>query len=310
MALEATLRERVIGQEEAISLVAGAIRRGRLGLGDPRRPMGSFILLGRTGVGKTELTRALAAALFGSEKALIRFDMSEYMEKHSVSRLIGSPPGYIGHEEGGQLTERVRRRPYAVVLFDEMEKAHPDVFNLLLQVLDDGTLTDSRGRRVDFRHTVIIMTSNLGAAEAERPSVGFSTGSEGDRDRARMLAALRESFRPELLGRVDEVVVFNRLGERETRRIASLLLEGLTARVAKLGIRLAITEEAVSLIAREGMDPRYGARPLSRAVVRLLEDPLSRALLTGEISEGDTVTAIAAGEAITLRKTEPPHETT
>ena len=310
MALEATLRERVIGQEEAISLVAGAIRRGRLGLGDPRRPMGSFILLGRTGVGKTELTRALAAALFGSEKALIRFDMSEYMEKHSVSRLIGSPPGYIGHEEGGQLTERVRRRPYAVVLFDEMEKAHPDVFNLLLQVLDDGTLTDSRGRRVDFRHTVIIMTSNLGAAEAERPSVGFSTGSEGDRDRARMLAALRESFRPELLGRVDEVVVFNRLGEHETRRIASLLLEGLTARVAKLGIRLAITEEAVSLIAREGMDPRYGARPLSRAVVRLLEDPLSRALLTGEISEGDTVTAIAAGEAITLRKTEPPHETT
>ena len=309
MALEDTLKARVVGQDEAVSLVAGAIRRGRLGLGDPRRPMGSFIFLGRTGVGKTELTRALAAALFGSEKALIRFDMSEYMEKHSVSRLIGSPPGYIGHEEGGQLTERVRRRPYAVVLFDEMEKAHPDVFNLLLQILDDGSLTDSRGRRVDFRHTVVIMTSNLGAAEASKPAVGFSAAEEGNRDKQSMLAALKEAFRPELLGRVDEVVVFNRLGEAETRRIASLLLEALGERVAGLGVTLRLTEEAVSLVAREGMDPRYGARPLARAVVRLLEEPLSRALLTGEIREGDTVTAEAEGSVIRLRRTEPPRKT-
>ena len=308
MALEDTLRARVIGQDEVVSLVAGAIRRGRLGLGDPRRPMGSFIFLGRTGVGKTELTRALAAALFGSEKALIRFDMSEYMEKHSVSRLIGSPPGYIGHEEGGQLTERVRRRPYAVVLFDEMEKAHPDVFNLLLQVLDDGTLTDSRGRRVDFRHTVIIMTSNLGAAEAGKPSVGFSSAEDGDRDKQSMLAALRETFRPELLGRVDEVVVFRCLGEAETRRIASLLLDALRERVAKLDVTLRFTEEAVSLVARAGMDPKYGARPLRRAVVRLLEEPLSQKLLTGEIKEGDTVTAEAEGKIIILRKDEATGE--
>ena len=293
MALEDTLRARVIGQDESVSLVAGAIRRGRLGLGDPRRPMGSFIFLGRTGVGKTELTRALAAALFGSEKALIRFDMSEYMEKHSVSRLIGSPPGYVGHEEGGQLTERVRRRPYAVVLFDEMEKAHPDVFNLLLQVLDDGSLTDSRGRRVDFRHTVIIMTSNLGAGQADKPSVGFSAAAEGDRDRERMTDALREAFRPELLGRVDEVVVFRSLGEAETRRITSLLLDALRERVKRLGITLDITEEALSLVAREGRDPKYGARPLARAVVRLLEDPLARELLTGQIKEGDRVTVDA-----------------
>ena len=301
MALEDTLRARVIGQDEAVSLVAGAIRRGRLGLGDPRRPMGSFIFLGRTGVGKTELTRALAAALFGSEKALIRFDMSEYMEKHSVSRLIGSPPGYIGHEEGGQLTERVRRRPYAVVLFDEMEKAHPDVFNLLLQVLDDGSLTDSRGRRVDFRHTVIIMTSNLGAGQADKPSVGFSAAAEGDRDRERMTDALREAFRPELLGRVDEVVVFRSLGEAETRRITSLLLDALRERVKRLGITLDITEEAVSLVAREGRDPKYGARPLARAVVRLLEDPLARELLTGQIKEGDRVTAEVCGDRCVFR---------
>ena len=302
LSLEDTLRARVIGQDEAVSLVAGAIRRGRLGLSDPRRPMGSFIFLGRTGVGKTELSRALAAALFGSEKSLIRFDMSEYMEKHSVSRLIGSPPGYVGYEEGGRLTERVRRRPYSVVLFDEMEKAHPDVFNLLLQVLDDGALTDSRGRRVDFRHTVIIMTSNLGAGDTKKASVGFSSGDGGDRDRERMLAALKETFRPELLGRVDEVVVFNRLGEAETRRIASLLLDGLTERVAKLGIRLDCTEEALSLIVREGSDSTYGARPLARAIVKLLEEPLSQAILRGEIQEGDTVAATALDRKIRFQR--------
>ena len=304
MALEDALKARVVGQDEAVSLVASAIRRGRLGLGDPRRPMGSFIFLGRTGVGKTELTRALAAALFGSEQALIRFDLSEYMEKHSVARLIGSPPGYIGHEEGGQLTERVRRRPYAVVLFDEMEKAHPDVFNLLLQVLDDGSLTDSRGRRVDFRHTVIIMTSNLGAGETGKPSVGFSTVKEGDRDKERMLAALKEAFRPELLGRVDEVVVFRSLGEDETRRIASLLLDALKERVAKLGITLDFTEEAVALVAKAGLDPKYGARPLGRAVVRLLEEPLAREMLTGRIREGDRVTVEAQGDLCVFREVE------
>ena len=304
MALEDILRARVIGQDEAITLVAGAIRRGRLGLGDPRRPMGSFIFLGPTGVGKTELARGLSAALFGSEKALIRFDMSEYMEKHSVSRLIGSPPGYVGHEEGGQLTEKVRRRPYSVVLFDEMEKAHPDVFNLLLQVMDDGTLTDSRGRRVDFRHTVIIMTSNLGAREAGKPALGFSAATEGNRDRERMLAALKEALRPELLGRVDEVVVFNPLGEAEAKRITSLLLKALEERAEKLGVRLTFTDEAVSLVAREGTDPRYGARPLGRAVVRLLEDPLSKELLTGRIREGDAVTVEAQNGDIRFFKTE------
>ena len=290
LGLEETLKARVIGQEEAVRVVAGAIRRGRLGLKDPRRPIGSFIFLGQTGVGKTELARTLAAALFGSEKALIRLDMSEYMEKHSVARLIGSPPGYIGHEEGGQLTERVRRHPYAVVLFDELEKAHPDIFNILLQVMDDGSLTDSAGRRVDFRHTVIIMTSNLGAGVSQRKTAGFTVGSEEARDRERMLNALKESFRPELLGRVDETVVFRPLGADETRHIASLLLDALKERVEKLGIVLELTEETVALVAREGLDPRYGARPLGRAVVRLLEEPLAEELLTGRVKEGDRVT--------------------
>ena len=286
--LEDQLKERVIGQDEAVAAVAGAIRRGRLGLKDPRRPIGSFIFLGQTGVGKTELTRALAAAMFGSEKALIRFDMSEYMEKHSVSRLIGSPPGYIGHEEGGQLTERVRRQPYSVVLFDELEKAHPDIFNILLQVLDDGSLTDSRGRRVDFRNTVIIMTSNIGAGGAGYKSVGFAAGTASDRDKERMTAALKESFRPEFLNRVDETVIFTRLGEDEIRRIASLLLEEIRGRVESLGITMSFSEEAVSLVASEGFDPVYGARPLRRAAVRLIEEPLAGEMLTGRIRAGDT----------------------
>ncbi len=308
LALEETLKERVIGQDTAVAAVAGAIRRGRLGLKDPRRPIGSFVFLGQTGVGKTELTRALAAALFGSEKALIRLDMSEYMEKHSVSRLIGSPPGYIGHEEGGQLTERVRRQPYAVVLFDELEKAHPDIFNILLQVLDDGSLTDSQGRRVDFRHTVIIMTSNLGAGSSQRKSVGFSTGSEGERDRERMLSALKEAFRPEFLNRIDEVVVFNRLGEAEARRITSLLLEEIRGRVRALGIALDFSDDVISLIAKEGFDPRFGARPLRRAAVRLIEEPLSGEMLTGRIKEGDSVAAEAADGACVFRRREPEGE--
>jgi ATP-dependent Clp protease ATP-binding subunit ClpC len=291
--LEDQLKARVIGQDEAVAAVAGAIRRGRLGLKDPRRPIGSFLFLGQTGVGKTELTRALSEVLFGSERSLIRVDMSEYMEKHSVARLIGSPPGYVGHEEGGQLTEQVRRRPYSVVLFDELEKAHPDVFHILLQVLDDGSLTDSRGRRVDFRNTVVIMTSNLGAGGSGPKSVGFTTGSEGARERERMTAALKEAFRPEFLNRVDELVFFSRLREEDIRRIASLLLEEIRGRAEALGVTLTFSEEAVALVAAEGYDPLYGARPLRRASIRLIEDPLSEAILRGEIAAGDAVVAKA-----------------
>ena len=301
LGLEETLRSRVIGQEEAVRAVAGAIRRGRLGLKDPRRPIGSFIFLGQTGVGKTELTRALAAALFGSEKALIRLDMSEYMEKHSVARLIGSPPGYIGHEEGGQLTERVRRQPYAVVLFDELEKAHPDIFNILLQVMDDGALTDATGRRVDFRHTVIIMTSNLGAGGRGAKSAGFSAVPEAGRERERMLSSLKEAVRPEFLNRVDEVVVFSPLGEAEARRIAEMILSEIRSRVEALGIRLVFTDGAVDLIVKEGFDPKYGARPLRRAAVRLVEDPLAEELLTGRVKEGDSVSVEAHGDTCSFR---------
>ena len=289
--LEEQLRARVIGQDDAVAAVADAIRRGRLGLKDPRRPIGSFLFLGQTGVGKTELTRALANALFGNDQALIRFDMSEYMEKHSVSRLIGSPPGYIGHEEGGQLTERVRRQPYSVLLFDELEKAHPDVFNILLQVLDDGGLTDSRGRRVDFRNTVIIMTSNLGAAGITHKSVGFSTGTASDRDQERMLSALKETMRPEFLNRVDEIIVFRRLGEAEIRKIASLLLNEISMRAKGLGLELSFSDEIVTMLATEGYDPTYGARPLRRKAIKRIEEPLAQAMLSGEIRAGDRIQA-------------------
>ncbi len=287
--LEEQLKEKVIGQDSAVSAVAGAIRRGRLGLKDPRRPIGSFIFLGQTGVGKTELTRALATAMFGTEKALLRFDMSEYMEKHSVSRLIGSPPGYVGHEEGGQLTERVRRQPYSVILFDELEKAHPDVFNILLQVLDDGTLTDSQGRKVDFRNTVIIMTSNLGAGGFAHKSVGFATGNASDQDREQMLSALKSSLRPEFINRIDEIVIFQRLGESEIHRIASMLLEEIGARVKSLGIDITFSEDIISRLTKEGHNPLYGARPLRRAAVRLIEEPLAHGMLKGEIKEGDQI---------------------
>ena len=299
LGLEDQLNQRVIGQTDAVSAVAGAIRRGRLGLKDPRLPIGSFIFLGQTGVGKTELTRALAAAMFGSEKALIRFDMSEYMEKHSVSRLIGSPPGYVGHEEGGQLTERIRRQPYSVILFDELEKAHPDVFNILLQVLDDGSLTDSLGHRVNFSNTVIIMTSNLGAGENLHKSVGFSSSTDTTRDRERMLAALKSSFRPEFLNRIDEIVVFQRLGEEEIHRIASLLLNEIQSRVKSLGIELSFSEEVISRLAKEGFDPAYGARPLRRAAVKLIEEPLAQEMLAGRIRQGDRVqVSVQDGELI------------
>ncbi len=292
-ALEAVLGERVMGQEAAIGVLSRAIRRGRLGLGNPRRPIGSFIFAGGTGVGKTALARALSEALFGSDRSLIRLDMSEYMEKHSISRLVGSPPGYVGHEEGGQLTERVRRQPYAVVLFDEVEKAHPDVFDLLLQVLDDGCLTDAQGRRVDFRNTVIILTTNLGLGQTAHKPVGFGLADAGTE--ARILGALRESFRPEFLGRVDEVVIFNPLREQTMRAIADRVLREIGERVGELGVKLSFAPAVIELVVQEAMAENAGARPLQRAAVRLIEDPLASALLAGRISAGEQATALVRG---------------
>ena len=311
--LEDVLRTYVIGQDEAVSAISKAMRRGRMGLKDPKRPMGSFIFLGQTGVGKTELSQALAEAMFGDEKALIRLDMSEYMEKHSVSKLIGAPPGYVGFEEAGQLTERVRRHPYAVVLFDEIEKAHPDVFNILLQVLDDGVLTDAQGRQVDFKNTVIIMTSNLGASATGRKLLGFAgtsgaantDGTLSKEDRDRMMAALKETFRPEFINRVDDVVIFNPLGQRALTEIAAMLLSKLRTRVQGMGIDLSFDDSVTELVAREGLDPAYGARPLRRAVVRLVEDALSEALLEGRIPKGVPVRAVAENGRVSFRTVAP-----
>jgi ATP-dependent Clp protease ATP-binding subunit ClpC len=296
--LEETLRQRVIGQDEAVAAVAKAIRRGRMGLKDPKRPIGSFIFLGPTGVGKTELSKALAAAMFGDESAIIRLDMSEYMEKHSVSKLIGSPPGYVGFEEGGQLTEKIRRHPYSVVLFDEIEKAHPDVFNILLQVLDDGILTDSQGRRVDFKNTVIIMTSNLGASgQSDHKALGFTAGSVSEEKNAaareRMMTALKETFRPEFINRVDDIVVFHSLEQPQIRAISALMLDDLRRRILGLHVGIAFDDSVADLVSKEGFDPVYGARPLRRAVVRLVEDSFSTELLEGNIQEGDSVKATA-----------------
>jgi ATP-dependent Clp protease ATP-binding subunit ClpC len=308
--LENVLGERVIGQAEATGAVARAIRRGRTGLKDPRRPIGSFIFLGQTGVGKTELCRALADAMFGSEDAMIRLDMSEYMEKHSVSKLIGSPPGYVGFEEGGQLTEKLRRRPYTVVLLDEIEKAHPDVFNLLLQMLDEGVLTDSQGRRVDCRNTVIIMTSNLGAAsEHSKKTLGF-TGFGGSaldggdaahkEARERMMRALREAFRPEFINRVDDIIVFRSLDESDIRRIATLMLGEVKKRLMNLNIDVTFDDEVTALIARDGFDPLYGARPLRRAIIRLIEDRISGEMLEGRIKQGDSLLCTVKDGQITF----------
>ncbi len=300
--LEDTLRARVIGQDEAISAVARAIRRGRMGLSDPRRPIGSFIFLGESGVGKTVLAQALAEALFGSEEALLRLDMSEYMEKHSVSRLIGSPPGYVGHEEGGQLTEQVRRRPYAVILFDEMEKAHPDVFHLLLQVLDDGHLTDARGRRVDFRNTVIILTSNVGTGGDAHRTVGFSTEGHAARNREAMLSDLKRLLRPELLGRVDETIVFAPLGADELRRIASLLLDEIKTRAASTGLAVEFDRSVSERLVTEAAHMGGGARPLRRVTVRLIEDALATEMLTGQIARGDSIRVRCTEEGMAFEK--------
>lgn len=293
--LEKELHKRVIGQEEAVSAVARAVRRGRVGLKSPNRPIGSFLFLGPTGVGKTELSKALAETLFGKEDAMIRVDMTEYMEKHSVSKLIGSPPGYVGHEEGGQLSEQVRRNPYAVVLFDEIEKAHPDIFNVLLQVLDDGHITDAQGRQVDFKNTVIIMTSNAGAkAIVEPKKLGFVTKEDKDSDYKRMKSGVMEEvrriFRPELLNRIDETIVFHSLGSEELKKIVSLMCKELTSRAKnQLGIELRIRDSVKQHIVEKGSDVKYGARPLRRAVQTELEDRLAEAILSGEIHTGDKV---------------------
>ena len=304
--MEELLHERVIGQDEAVVAISKAIRRARAGLKDPKRPIGSFIFLGPTGVGKTELARALAEAMFGEEDAMIRIDMSEYMEKHSTSRLVGSPPGYVGHDEGGQLTEAVRRKPYSVVLLDEIEKAHPDVFNVLLQVLDDGRLTDSKGRTVDFRNTVVIMTSNVGAtALKDNKYVGFNIHDSKEDDHKKMkdsmLQSLKKAFRPEFLNRVDEMIVFHSLNKEQLRQIVTLMADELVKRLGAKDITLTITDAAKDKIAEEGYDPDYGARPLRRALQRNIEDLLSEELLKGTIQEGSTVTVDVEDGTFVLR---------
>ena len=295
--LEQTLHKRVIGQEEAVTAVARAVRRGRVGLKDPGRPIGSFLFLGPTGVGKTELSKALSETLFGNEESMIRVDMSEYMEKHSVAKMIGSPPGYVGHDDGGQLSEQVRRHPYSVLLFDEIEKAHPDVFNILLQVLDDGHITDSQGRKVDFRNTVIIMTSNAGAQAIIDPKkLGFNAKEDKEGDYKRMksnvLNEIKLIFRPEFLNRIDETIVFHPLGEDEMKRIVGLMCREVVMRAKEqLDISLTIRDSVKKHIVETGTDKKYGARPLRRAVQSQLEDKLAEAVLSGEVKRGMDIAA-------------------
>lgn len=295
--LEETLHKRVVGQEEAVSAVARSIKRGRVGLKDPKRPIGSFLFLGPTGVGKTELSKALSEALFGTEDSMIRVDMSEYMEKHSVSKMIGSPPGYVGHDEGGQLSEQVRRHPYSVILFDEIEKAHPDVFNILLQVLDDGHITDSQGRKVDFCNTVIIMTSNAGAQSIIDPKkLGFNTREDAAGDYKRMKSNVMNEvkliFRPEFLNRIDEILVFHPLSQEEMKKIVGMMCKDLVKRAKEqLDISLTIRDSVKKHIVETGTDQKYGARPLRRAVQNQLEDKLAEAVLTGEVLRGTEVVA-------------------
>jgi ATP-dependent Clp protease ATP-binding subunit ClpB len=294
--MEDRLHERVVGQDEALKLVSNAIRRNRAGLNDPNRPIGSFLFLGPTGVGKTELARALAEFLFDDEKAMVRVDMSEYMEKHSVARMIGAPPGYVGYEEGGQLTEHLRRKPYSVVLFDEIEKAHPDVFNALLQILEDGRLTDGQGRTVSFRNAVIVMTSNVGSQHLQSIGpIGFSVHgkSNGSNDDARreLMDSLRRTFRPEFLNRVDDIIVFNPLTREHLGRIIEIQLKRVVSMLAARGLRLELTQAAKEQIIAEGFDPNYGARPMRRAIQRLIQDPLALRILSGDFVSGDVIVA-------------------
>ncbi len=307
--MENILHQRVVGQNDAVDAVSRAIRRGRVGLKDPKRPIGSFLFLGPTGVGKTELSKALAEVMFGDENAMIRIDMSEYMEKHTVSRLIGSPPGYVGYDEGGQLTEKVRRKPYAVVLFDEIEKAHPDVFNVLLQVLDDGQLTDGQGRTVDFKNTVIIMTSNVGARNIseKKKQLGFvADNKEFDRTREsireNIMGELKQTFRPEFLNRIDDMIVFSQLQKEDIRQIADRLTAQVRGRLTDMGIVLSLTDSALDLLAEKGFDIAYGARPLKRAIQTLLEDPLAEQMLAGNFLKGDTVTVTAKEDELQFAK--------
>ena len=293
--LESILHERVVGQEEAVVAVSKAIRRGRVGLKDPKRPIGSFLFLGPTGVGKTELCKTLAEAMFGTENALIRVDMSEYMEKHSVSRMVGSPPGYVGYDEGGQLSEKVRRNPYSVILFDEIEKAHPDVFNILLQVLDDGHITDAQGRKIDFKNTILIMTSNAGAENIISPKrLGFmSQENEEERYKAmkdRVMAEVKRLFKPEFLNRIDEIMVFHALNQEHMKEIVSIMLRSIIKRTARqMELDLVVKDEARAFLVEKGYDEKYGARPLRRAIQNYLEDKLAEAVLDGEIKNGDKV---------------------
>lgn len=296
--LEEILHKRVIGQDEAVKCIAKSIRRARVGLKDPKRPIGSFIFLGPTGVGKTELTKALAEAMFDDENNMVRIDMSEYMEKHTVSRLIGSPPGYVGYEEGGQLTEKVRRHPYSVVLFDEIEKAHPDVFNILLQILEDGRLTDGKGKTVNFKNTVIIMTSNVGASTIKKQrSLGFDIPSDKEREdqyekmKDNIMDELKRSFRPEFLNRIDDIIVFHKLSEQDIEKIVKLMLKSVSKRLEDKGINLSFTQEAEKKLADKGYDSVYGARPLRRAITKVVEDKLSEEILKGNVQKGDTVKA-------------------
>ena len=304
--LEEILHKRVIGQEEAVSAVSRAIRRARAGLKDPKRPIGSFIFLGPTGVGKTELCRALGEAMFGDENALIRLDMSEYMEKHTASRMVGSPPGYVGYEEGGQLTEAVRRKPYSVVLFDEIEKAHPDVFNMLLQILEDGRLTDNMGRVVSFKNCVIVMTSNAGAHAAQRTSLGFGAGMadamDYERMREKVLSDIKSVFRPEFLNRVDETVVFHALTQPEIEQIAGLMLKQMKKRLQELGVSLEYEPSVAALLAQAGYDAKFGARPLRRAIQRRVEDALSEELIAGRLKLGDQVKASVRDDELVFEK--------
>jgi ATP-dependent Clp protease ATP-binding subunit ClpB len=304
--MEDRLRQRVIGQEEALAHVSNAVRRNRAGLSDPNRPIGTVVVLGPTGVGKTELARSLAEFLFDAEKAMVRIDMSEYMEKHSVARMIGAPPGYVGYEEGGQLTEHVRRRPYSVVLLDEIEKAHPDVFNVLLQVLDDGRLTDGKGRTVNFSNTVIIMTSNVGSSEIHKfGSIGFSLthSKDGSNEEMRrhLLEELRRTFRPEFLNRIDDIIVFNKLGREHLSRIVDLQLGHLRKLLAEKKLEIEVTEAAKDLLLEQGYDEQFGARPMKRAIQRLIQDPLALAILNGDFREGDVVLVDCDGASQAIR---------
>jgi ATP-dependent Clp protease ATP-binding subunit ClpC len=308
--MEKVLHERIIGQDEAITTISRAVRRARAGLKDPRHPIGNFIFLGPTGVGKTELARALAEFMFGNEETLIRLDMSEFMEKFAVSRLVGAPPGYVGFDEGGQLTEAVRRKSYCLVLLDEIEKAHPDVFNILLQIFDDGHLTDAKGRRVDFRNSIIIMTSNIGADLIRKgTAIGFASRSDEakteqqsyERMKEKLLAEMKKSFRPEFLNRIDAVIVFHPLSKEQIRQIVDLMLVSVTRQMAEKEIKLEVTETAKDLLGKKGYDEVFGARPLRRVIQDLIEDRLSEDLLRGNFQSGDTVVVDLEEEEIVIR---------